>query len=53
ATGGGSGAVALTLSSSGFGFLAGYGSQTFFDMLDLLKKNAFTINGSTPKPPAT
>jgi hypothetical protein len=33
--------------------LAGYGSQTFFDMLDLLKKNAFTVNGSTPKPPAT
>jgi hypothetical protein len=49
-TGGGSGAGALTMSASGFGFLAGYGSQTFFDMLDSLKKNAFTLNGAVSKP---
>jgi hypothetical protein len=38
------------MTTSGLGFLAGYGSQTFFDMLDLLKKNAFTMNGDAPKP---
>jgi len=50
----GSSAVNLTMTASGLGFLAGYASQTFFDMLDSLKKNTFTLNGSAPKtnPPA-
>jgi hypothetical protein len=49
-TGGGTAAVDLTMTTSGLGFLAGYGSQTFFDMLDLLKKNAFAMNNTAPKP---
>ena len=49
-TGSGSYAGDLTMTTSGLGFLAGYGSQTFFDMLDSLKKNAFAMNGDAPKP---
>lgn len=48
--GGGISAVDLTMTTSGLGFLAGYGSQTFFDLLDSLKKNAFKLNGDIPKP---
>jgi hypothetical protein len=33
------------------GFLAGCGSQTFFNMLDSLKKNAVALNGAAPKAP--
>jgi hypothetical protein len=51
-TGGGSAAVDLTMTTGGLGFLAGYASQTFFDMLDLMKKNAFPMNNTAPKPPA-
>jgi hypothetical protein len=53
-TGGGTASVDLSMTTSGLGFLAGYGSQTFFDMLDLLKKNAFAMNntGSNSNPPA-
>lgn len=47
-SGTGSSAVNLTMTASGLGFLAGYASQTFFDMLDSLKKNAFTLNGKPP-----
>jgi hypothetical protein len=50
-TGGGNAAANLTMTTSGLGFLAGYGSQTFFDMLDGLKKNAFASNGAAAKPP--
>jgi hypothetical protein len=49
-SGSGSAAVNLTMTTSGLGFLAGYASQTFFDMLDSLKKNAFTTNGTGSKP---
>ena len=45
-------AVNLTMTPSGLGFLAGYGSQTFFDALDVMKKNAFSMNGNGTKPPA-
>ena len=51
-TGGGMVAVNLTMTPSGLGFLAGYGSQTFFDALDVMKKNAFSMNGNGTKPPA-
>ena len=49
-TGGGDSTANLTLTTCGLGFLAGYGSQTFFDMLDALKKNAFLPNGDSSKP---
>jgi hypothetical protein len=49
ASGSGTSAVNLTMTASGLGFLAGYASQTFFDMLDSLKKNAFILNGSGSK----
>jgi hypothetical protein len=45
----GSSAVNLTMTASGLGFLAGYASQTFFDMLDSLRKNVFNLNGNAPK----
>jgi len=51
-TGGGNAAANLTMTTSGLGFLAGYGSQTFFDMLDTLKRNAVAPNGGGAKPPA-
>lgn len=49
-TGGGMASVDLTMTPSGLGFLAGYGSQAFFDALDLLKRNAFSMNGNGGKP---
>jgi len=49
ASGSGMSAVNLTMTASGLGFLAGYASQTFFDMLDSLKKSAFSLNGNGPK----
>jgi hypothetical protein len=41
----------LTLTASGLGFLAGYGSQAFFTMLDALQKKAFPANGDAAKAP--
>ena len=52
-TGAGTGAVNLTMTASGLGFLAGYGSQTFFEMLDALLKKTFalTTDPAALKPP--
>lgn len=47
------GVVNLTMTASGLGFLAGYGSQTFFEMLDALLKKTFalTADPGQSKPP--
>jgi hypothetical protein len=40
----------LTMTASGLGFLAGYGSQAFFSMLDSLLIKTFLTNGGFIKP---
>jgi len=51
----GAGGVAadLTLTASGLGFLAGYGSQSFFEFLDQLLDKVFPADSASRPPPAS
>jgi hypothetical protein len=46
-------ATNLSLTTSGLGFLAGYGSHPFFEALDSLLKTVFKTNGDDTNPTAT
>ena len=41
----GIGGAAVTLSASGLAFLAGYGVEAAFNLLDMLIKHVFKVNG--------
>jgi hypothetical protein len=45
-------AANLSLTTCGLGFLAGYGSNPFFNSLDSILKSVFHVNGGTIHPPA-